>query len=121
MVIKDVFAMSPKPSAIIIAGGYSSRMGELKALLPMGGTTVLNQSINLFRSCGVNDIMVVTGHRAEEVRAVAEKAGVRTTHNPDFAQGMYSSIRAGGYIPSLPTVMDVFCSRWTLPWCDEGR
>ena len=70
-------------------------MGELKALLPMGGTTVLNQSINLFRSCGVNDIVVVTGHRAEEVRAVAEKAGVRTTHNPDFAQGMYSSIRAG--------------------------
>jgi len=87
--------MSPKPSAIIIAGGYSSRMGELKALLPMGGSAMLDQSINLFRSCGVNDIVVVTGHRAEKVRAAADKAGVRTVYNPDFAQGMYSSIRAG--------------------------
>ncbi|MDD2467804.1 MAG: NTP transferase domain-containing protein [Desulfobulbus sp.] len=87
--------MSSQTSAIILAGGFSSRMGELKALLPMGKTTVLEQSINLFRSCGINDIVVVTGHRVSEVRAVAEKAGVRPVHNPDFADGMYSSVRAG--------------------------
>lgn len=87
--------MSPKPSAIILAGGFSSRMGELKALLPMGKTTVLEQSINLFRACGITDIVVVTGHRAPEVRAVAEKVGARVAHNPDYARGMYSSIRAG--------------------------
>ncbi|MGD9949893.1 MAG: DVU_1551 family NTP transferase [Desulfobulbus sp.] len=87
--------MSLKPSAIILAGGYSSRMGELKALLPMGKTTVLEQSICLFRSCGISDIVVVTGHRAPEVSAIAEQAGARPAHNPAFADGMYSSIRAG--------------------------
>ena len=70
-------------------------MGELKAMLPMGKSTVLEQSIELFRSCGVHDIVVVTGHRAAEVAAVAEQAGVNLVHNPDFASGMYSSIRAG--------------------------
>ena len=87
--------MSPKPSAILLAGGFSSRMGELKALLPMGKATVLEQSINLFRSCGIEDIVVVTGHRAAEVTAAATEAGARVAHNPDYADGMYSSIRAG--------------------------
>ncbi|MGE4560295.1 MAG: DVU_1551 family NTP transferase [Desulfobulbus sp.] len=87
--------MSLQPSAIILAGGFSSRMGELKALLPMGKATVLEQGINLFRSCGISDIVVVTGHRAPEVAEAARKAGARSAHNPDFADGMYSSIRAG--------------------------
>lgn len=87
--------MSSQASAIILAGGYSSRMGELKALLPMGKTTVLAQSIHLFRSCGIRDIVVVTGHRAPEVAAAAERSGARSAHNPAFADGMFGSIKAG--------------------------
>jgi CTP:molybdopterin cytidylyltransferase MocA len=87
--------MPPLPSAIILAGGLSSRMGELKALLPMGRGTVLERILVQFRTCGLEDIVVVTGHRADEVTAVAQQVGVRCAHNPDFAKGMYSSIRTG--------------------------
>jgi putative nucleotidyltransferase with HDIG domain len=87
--------MAPRLSALILAAGFSSRMGELKALLPLGQRTVLEQCLALFQDCGIEDLVVVTGHRADEVGAIAEQAGARVAHNPDFASGMYSSIRAG--------------------------
>ena len=82
-------------AAIILAAGFSSRMGECKALLPLGAGTVLEQVIDLFQSCAIPEIIVVTGHQAEAVTPVVEKAGAIAVHNPDFAQGMFSSIVAG--------------------------
>jgi len=82
-------------AAIIPAAGLSSRMGQLKALLPLGESTVLGQIIALFQSCGISDIIVVTGHRAEEVEQVAAAAGARTVHNADYEQGMFISIKTG--------------------------
>jgi CTP:molybdopterin cytidylyltransferase MocA len=70
-------------------------MGELKATLPLGKGTVLEQCLGLFGDCGIKDLVVVTGHRREEIAAIAERAGARVVHNPDFASGMYSSIRTG--------------------------
>lgn len=87
--------MPSQPSAIILAGGFSSRMHAFKPLLPLGNVTLLDQSITLFRSCGIDDIMVVTGYRAQEVNSIAERAGARTVHNADFAEGMFSSIQTG--------------------------
>ena len=87
--------MAPRLSAIILAAGFSSRMGELKALLPLGGRTVLEQCLSLFQDCGIDDLVVVTGHRADEVSVIANRAGAIPIHNPDFADGMFSSIRTG--------------------------
>lgn len=70
-------------------------MGECKALLPLGASTVLEQVINLFQSCAIAEIIVVTGHQAKAVTVVAEKAGAGVVHNPDFARGMFSSIVTG--------------------------
>lgn len=96
--------MAPGLSAIILAAGLSSRMGELKALLPLGGRTVLARCVALFRDCGVEDVVVVTGHRADEVGAAAEAAGARVAFNPDYADGMFGSIRtgAGQLAPDCP-------------------
>jgi CTP:molybdopterin cytidylyltransferase MocA/HD superfamily phosphodiesterase len=87
--------VAPRLSAVILAAGLSSRMGELKATLPLGTNTIMEQCLQLFRDCGIEDLVVVTGHRSEEIRAIAEKAGARMVHNPDFTSGMYSSIRTG--------------------------
>jgi len=87
--------MAPGVSGLILAAGFSSRMGELKGLLPLGGRTVLEQCLGLFRDCGVEEVVVVTGHRAEEVGAVAAAAGARVVINADYAAGMYGSVRAG--------------------------
>ena len=70
-------------------------MGELKPALPLGDSTVLEQCIGLFKECGIDDIIVVTGHRADETGSIAERAGARIAHNTAYGSGMYSSIQAG--------------------------
>ncbi len=87
--------MAPRLSAIILAAGRSSRMGEMKAGLPLGTGTVLEQCVRLFKECGIDDLVVVTGHRREEISPLAEQAGARIAYNPNFTSGMYSSIRTG--------------------------
>ncbi len=87
--------MGSEIAAIIPAAGFSSRMGKLKALLPFGETTLLGHIINLFRSCSINDIVVVTGHRAAEIEQIALESGARTVFNAEFGRGMFSSIQSG--------------------------
>lgn len=87
--------MPSQPTAIILAGGYSSRMGDFKPLLPLGGSTLLDHSIALYHDCGMDDVMVVTGYRQQEVSSIAQRAGARTVHNANFTDGMFSSILAG--------------------------
>jgi len=87
--------MASDLSAIILAAGLSARMGELKALLPLGGRPLLAHCVALFHDCGIDDVVVVTGHRAEAVEAAAQAAGARVARNPDYAGGMVGSIRTG--------------------------
>ena len=87
-------------SAIILAAGLSSRMGQPKLLLPWGGTTVLGKVISTFAAAGIKEIIVVTGGGHEQIeRLVADLAKdypARTVYNPVFARGqMLSSIQAG--------------------------
>ena len=87
-------------SAIILAAGLSSRMGQPKLLLPWGGTTVLGQVVSTFAAAGVEDIIVVTGGgRGQIERLVADLAPdypLRAVYNPLYVRGqMLSSIRAG--------------------------
>lgn len=82
-------------SAIILAGGYSSRMGAFKPLLPVGNRVTLECAVHLFREAGVADVCVVTGHRAAEIVPVAEASGARCVHNAKYSSGMFSSVRAG--------------------------
>lgn len=81
--------------AIVLAAGYSSRMGEFKPLMRLGGQTLLGRVVGLFRAAGVRNVVVVTGHRAKEVRAEACVLGVSAVHNERYEQGMFSSVVAG--------------------------
>lgn len=84
-----------KFAALIIAAGYSSRMGEFKPLLPFGDITALGHCVQLFRKVDVTDILVVTGYNNDLVEQEAQKLSVGTVFNPDFADGMFSSICTG--------------------------
>lgn len=54
----------PRPfSAILLAGGYSSRMGSSKAELPFAGTTMLEHQVRRLRQLGVEDILL-SGYEA---------------------------------------------------------
>ena len=82
-------------SAVILAAGFSSRMGEFKPLLPLGPNAVVDQVIGIFREAGVEDILVVIGHNIDAMRSHLQAAGVTLVENPDFETGMFSSVKAG--------------------------
>ena len=87
-------------SAILLAAGQSKRMGAFKPLLPFGKKTVIESCIDYLREGGVEDIIVVLGHRADEVRNKLEKKDVSFAFNPDPNSEMGASVAAG--IRELP-------------------
>ena len=82
--------------AILLAAGESRRMGQPKALLPWQGTSLLEHQVGALRSAGVDRVVVVLGHRAEQLSLVLEGAeGVTWQLNPDYLQGKTTSIKVG--------------------------
>ena len=82
-------------AAIVLAAGASSRMGSLKPLLFLAGLTALERSVTSFRDAGIDEVIVVLGHRAQDLQPLAERCGARSVYNPNFHEGMYSSLVAG--------------------------
>ena len=68
-------------------------MGAFKPLLPFGNKTVIECCIDYLRDGGVGEIVVVLGHRAEDVRRTL--SGVTFALNPDPDSEMGASIAAG--------------------------
>ena len=82
--------------AILLAAGESSRMGQLKALLPWRGRTLLEHQVDALLEGGADHVVVVLGHRSGELRPLLEgRAAVAWTLNPDYLQGKTTSIKAG--------------------------
>jgi molybdenum cofactor cytidylyltransferase len=84
--------------AIVLAGGSSSRMGEAKQLLPLADTTVLERTLGNLIDSNVDEIVLVLGSSAETIRErLAESSArhLRILVNPDYDQGMATSLRAG--------------------------
>jgi CTP:molybdopterin cytidylyltransferase MocA len=81
-----------KYGAVILTAGYSSRMGHFKPLMPLSGKSMLAHCVSLFRSAGVDEIVVVTGHRCDEVIPPAEELGALCVYNSAYEEGMFGSI-----------------------------
>lgn len=98
--------MEPTLAAIVLAAGYSSRMGDFKPLLTFGGISVLERVVLLFRDEGIRDIRVVVGHRADELRPLVERLHARPVINERYDDGMFSSVLAG--VKTLTDDVDAF-------------
>lgn len=86
----------PGAWAILLAAGESTRMGQLKALLPWRGQTLLEHQVSTLREGGADRVVVVLGHGANELIPLLEdKEGVTWTLNPDYRQGKTTSIKTG--------------------------
>lgn len=89
-----VRAVMTRVTAVVLAAGSASRMGQTKQLLPWGQTTVLGQTLANAGQTAVQNSLVVTGHDAAPVAAIAAAAHAATIHNPDYATGeMLSSLQ----------------------------
>lgn len=83
--------------AIVLAAGRSSRMGQPKLLLPWeNGQSIVEHICSQLIRSRIEEIVVVTGFYAAEVKQSLKPLGIRTTHNRAHKTGdMLSSIKAG--------------------------
>jgi len=83
---------SPPPTAVILAAGLGSRLRGVrsgpKGLLELGGATLLGRMLAAVHAAGVRDVVLVTGHEAEQFDAFLARHAptVRRVHNPDYAR-----------------------------------
>lgn len=82
-------------SAIILGAGRSTRFGAKKQLLKFDGATLLETVIGTFFKAKVDDVIVVLGYAAKEIRTNSDFGRARVVVNADYAQGLSTSLRAG--------------------------
>lgn len=82
-------------AAVILAAGYSSRMGDFKPVMSVGGQAAAERLIKELQTADMECIMIVTGHGREKLVSVIEGLGAEEVYNHDFDSGMFSSIKAG--------------------------
>ena len=93
---------TPFTSAVLLAAGASRRMRRLKALLDWQGRPLIIHQIAALRAAGAHEVVVVLGHRADELQArigansdVYAAGNVRCVINRDYLRGKTTSIIAG--------------------------
>jgi molybdenum cofactor cytidylyltransferase len=88
--------MSKFISGLILGAGASQRLGPPKQLLPFRGTTMLGWVVDQAqRAAGLDEIVVVLGRAADQVRERVDFGAARVVENPVFTDGCASSYRAG--------------------------
>lgn len=92
--------MTESIAGIILAAGASRRMGQLKQVLRWRGKPFICHVARTALDAGLSPVVVVTGADADEVRAALVDLSVKIVHNPNWAEGQSTSVRAG--LQALP-------------------
>src|SRR5580658_2410219 len=88
--------VSSRVSAVILAAGTSSRMGQAKQLLALGESTVLAQTLGYVQAATLEEIVIVPGASAEAIRGqLPSPQELKIVVNQAYQQGIASSLRAG--------------------------
>ncbi len=82
-------------SAIVLAAGQSKRFGDCKQLAVVNGKPLLQHVLDTLRESKVDDVVVILGAYANEIRQQIEFRDERIVVNPDYEKGMSTSIQAG--------------------------
>ena len=84
-------------AAIVLAAGSSRRMGSTvpKQLLRLGGKALLQHTLDNVSASKVSEVALVLGAQSDEIRQQISADGIRVVVNPDYQQGIGTSLRAG--------------------------
>jgi molybdenum cofactor cytidylyltransferase len=94
-----------KIAALVLSAGRSTRMGgPNKLLAEISGRPLVRIAVDEALASRADPVVVVTGHQRDKVEAALQGLKVRIVHNPDFAEGLSTSLRAG--LNALPADVD---------------
>jgi molybdenum cofactor cytidylyltransferase len=92
-------------AAIVLAAGRSTRMGgPNKLLAEIGGRPLVRIAVEQALASRARPVVVVTGHQRDKVEAALAGLDIKLVHNPDFAEGLSTSVKAG--LGALPDEAD---------------
>ncbi len=88
-----------KIAGLIMAAGGSSRLDSPKQLLNWGSGSLINHTIDVVQTAGIDPVYVILGSRFEqiskEIHAGSHPAEIHILFNPRWQEGMSTSIKCG--------------------------
>ncbi|MGE0564944.1 MAG: NTP transferase domain-containing protein [Pseudolabrys sp.] len=117
---KETAEKAKRIAAIVLAAGRSTRMGAVNKLIAdIGGKPLVRIATEQALASRARPVIVVTGHQRDKVEAALKGLDVTFVHNPDYAEGLGTSLRAG--IAAVPESADgaIVCLG-DMPQVDAG-
>jgi CTP:molybdopterin cytidylyltransferase MocA len=82
--------------AVVLAAGAGERIGNRpKSLLELGGVPLIRRTLIALSGAGVDEVVVVLGHYADEIEPMVESFPVTVVRNPRPEDGQVTSQRIG--------------------------
>ncbi|RDV14957.1 nucleotidyltransferase family protein [Pontibacter diazotrophicus] len=107
---------------VLLAAGASKRLGKPKQELHYQGKTLLQHAIDVAVASACKPIVMITGANAEKLSTGNMDEAIITVHNPEWQEGMASSIRLGldKLMAVEPEVSDVILMVCDQPFVDAA-
>lgn len=113
--------MTDRLVGLVTAAGESTRMGGFpKPLLTVDGRRFVERLVSTYREAGVETVVVVLGHEADEVEARVDLSDATVVRNDDYEEGMLSSVRAGVRVAREKDADGLFLSPVDYPLIPAG-
>ena len=84
-----------KIQGLVLAAGLSSRCGTNKLLMPAEGSAIIERTVRTLIKANLAGITVVLGSCSEEIKKVLNGYSLQFIYNPDYKDGMSTSLQAG--------------------------
>jgi molybdenum cofactor cytidylyltransferase len=83
-------------AALVLAAGRSTRMGgSNKLLAEISGRPLVRIAVDQALASQAAPVVVVTGYQRDQVEAALQGLDIQVVHNPDYADGLSTSLRTG--------------------------
>ena len=94
-------------AALVLAAGQGTRFGEEpKLLASFRGTSLVRRVAQAALGSCAAPVIVVTGHRADEIEAALADLAVEFARNPSYGEGLSTSLKAGFRVKEIPIVFE---------------
>ena len=105
--------VSPTIGGVLLAAGQSRRMGRTnKMLVEVDGAPMVLHAARAMLASSVSPVVVVLGHQPEQVERALRGIDVRFVRNPDYAEGLSTSLKSG--LTALPDTCDGAVGHWEI-------